>query len=82
MRGASILEELARHAEASGQNDKAALYCQRAAEVAKSQHQSTKQLQLLTRADALISDDDAPARFSISLVSACTSRCWSSSRGS
>ena len=62
-----ILEELARHAEASGQNDKAALYCQRAAEVAKSQHQSTKQLQLLTRADALISDDDAPARFSISL---------------
>ena len=74
-----ILEELARHAEASGQNDKAALYCQRAAEVAKSQHQSTKQLRLLT-GDALISDDDAP-RFSISLeFGGSTSRCWSSSR--
>jgi tetratricopeptide (TPR) repeat protein len=61
-----VLEELARHAEASGQNDKAALYCQRAARVAKEQHQSEKELRLLTKADTLISDDDAPARFSIS----------------
>ena len=38
-----------------------------AAVIAAREHQPEKALQLLTRADTLISDDDAPARFDISL---------------
>ena len=62
-----IQEELARHAELSGQNNQAATYNHQAAVIAAREHQPEKALQLLTRADTLISDDDAPARFDISL---------------
>ena len=56
-----IQEELARHAELSGQNNQAATYNHQAGVIAAREHQPDKALQLLTKADTLISDDDAPA---------------------
>lgn len=61
-----IMEELARHAEASGQQDRAAIYSHKAAGIANREHQPEKELQLLNKADSLVSDDDTPARFGIS----------------
>ena len=37
------------------------LYCHRVIDIANRQHQHDKELRLLTRADVLVSDDDAPA---------------------